>query len=108
MDAYDEISVEINDRIKKVMDERGIGYGPAYQYLICNDRDLIRRQNEAKARRLANPGSVYSNQSSQVAILTSQKVAASEGQMEYSSALRMVLAENLDLARDYKRTFNRR
>ena len=95
---WDQISVEINTRVKQVVAAKGLEYGQAMQALMLDDRDLWRRYEAARRRRLSH-GEVACAIGSTLAPLVQAKVAASEGKMEYGAALRAVLSERPDLER---------
>jgi len=106
---WDAVSVEVNERVKQTMAAKGLGYGPAMQALMLADRDLWRRYNEARIRHLSNPDCArLQQQSAEVSLemhpLVQAKLAASEGRMDYATALKAVLSERPDLERRYKAT----
>lgn len=108
-DEWDAVSVEVNERVKQTMAAKGLDYGSAMRALMLADRDLWHRYIEAKARYLSNPdGTRLQQQSGEVALemhpLVQAKLAASEGRMDYATALKTVLSERPDLERRYKAT----
>jgi hypothetical protein len=71
---------------------------------MIDDRDLFQRYREARYRELSTPGVKRPDGrlgavDAELLPLVREKVAASEGRMEYGAALSMVLSERPDLAR---------
>ena len=103
-DVMDAISVEVNERVKQLMSEKGLQYGAALQLLMTNDRELFRRYSAAKGRYLGNTAVSYvpGGLASQIHDLAKQKMAASEGRIDYAAAFKAVLSERPDIERQYK------
>lgn len=109
---WDAVNVEVNNRVKQVMAAKGVDYGLALQAVVLDDRDLWHRYKEAKARSMGIPdvrltdhqgGSV----ASKIHALVQEKVAASEGRVDYRAGLTIVLSERPDLARQWKDTMRK-
>ncbi|HEY9141660.1 MAG TPA: phage protease [Bryobacteraceae bacterium] len=103
---WDVVQVEISRRVKLTMAAHSLDYAAALQRLMLDDRDLWRRYQEAK-NAFSSPGVRPVNDQlgkvdSEILPLVREKLAASEGRMDYGEALKAVLAESPDLARRRK------
>jgi hypothetical protein len=111
---WEDVQVEVCQRVKLVMAARNLDYSAALQRLMSDDRDLSERYREAKNRDLGTPSVWPINErlgadaGARVAELVKQKIAASEGKTSGQEALRLVLAENAGLAREYSAEMNKR
>jgi hypothetical protein len=100
----DSIAVEISRLTKqKMAANEKLDYATAMRDMFIENRDLHRRYEAARRGALSSPGTRPVN--SQLAVdleidsAVKNKIAASEGRMEYGAALRAVMCERPDLKR---------
>lgn len=102
---WDAVQLEVVRRTKQVMAERGLDYAAAMRWLMLDDCDLSRRYSTARIQNLGGSGFKRlqdENLGSEIQAAVSEKVAASEGRLNYGAALTYVLSNRPDLARRYK------
>ena len=104
--SWDAFSVELNRRIKWMLKEDSSkDYRTALTAVMLDDRSFARNYLAAKIRNLGSPGVEMPHADQRAGVdaemlpLVREKIAASDGGMDYGAALRLVLTERPDLAR---------
>jgi hypothetical protein len=102
---WDVVQGELIRRIKAMMAANNqLTYPAAMQAVMRDDSNLVRRYYSAKTRWLSGADGVVrpGDVALEMKPLIEQKVAASEGRLNYAGAFSQVLSERPDLARRYK------
>ncbi len=102
---WEVVQGELIRRIKAMMAANNqLTYAAAMQAVMIDDSNLVRRYSAAKTRWLGGTDGI--GRAGDVALemqpLIQEKVAASEGRLNYAGAFNKVLSEHPDLAQRYK------